>query len=444
MRGGATCALLDDVNRLLASVILAGLCGTARAEEPVVWEPARMLSAEEVAASGAFAPLPIPTKFDNFRYPFIQPDRSVIFIANDHLAPPDGNGRAGIYHSAADGKVTALVSAGNQVANAPGHVVAVDGLKMDGGRMVFRVDLDSGVSGVAFWEKGVITLLASTAGPEAFTEIGYPDISGDNVVFVAQDAGRKQNLYAVDLAAPGRRPTVLVTNGSPMPGTEDRTFLSFGFQQMADGADSVFRGFSVPDRSVIWREGRQSDAVGGVYRKSTLRNDPPVRLLDTSTPLPGGLPGETFTELQNALPRDGSIVVPNWSSSRSGIYLLRPDGTISVVADTATEIPELFAGSFRGFNKWAANCPPWVLFRGYADDYAGLFALHTGRNELSLLIDSRLKLDGKEIHDFEIGATPKVDDEVVVMVEFKDGSSGVYILQFGDGRGQSIFRAASR
>ena len=429
---------------LLASVILASLCGAAGAEEPVVWQPARLLSAEEVAASGAFAPLPIPTAFDNFRYPFIQPDRSVIFIANDHLAPPDHRGRAGIYHSAADGKITALVSAGDQVANAPGHVATLDGLKMDGGRMVFRVDLDSGVRGVALWEQGVITLLASTAGPEAFTEIGYPDISGDNVVFVAKDAFNRQNLYAVDLAAPGRRPMVLVTNGSPMPGTKDKTFLSFGFQQMADGADSVFRGFSVPDRSVIWREGPQSDAVGGVYRKSTLRDDPPVRLLDTSTPLPGGLPGETFTELQNALPCDGSVVVPNWSSSRSGIYLLRPEGTVSVVADTTTEIPELFTGPFRGFNKWVANCHPWVLFRGYADDYAGLFALHTGRNELSLLIDSRLKLDGKEIHDFEIGVTPKVDDEVVVMVEFKDGSSGVYILQFGDGRGQSIFRAAAR
>jgi len=59
------------------------------AEEGMVWEPARILTAEEVAASGTFVPLPVPTTFDNFRYPFIQPDRSVIFIANDHLAPPD-------------------------------------------------------------------------------------------------------------------------------------------------------------------------------------------------------------------------------------------------------------------------------------------------------------------------------------------------------------------
>lgn len=430
------------MKRPFASLLLAVIGAGAHAESPTVWEPARLLSAEEVAASGVFVPLPIPTEFDNFRYPFIQPDRSVIFIANDHHAPPGHRGRAGIYHSSPDGRVSALVSAGDQVANAPGHVVAVDGLKMDGGRMVFRADLDSDLRGIALWEKGVVTLLASTAAADGFHEIGYPDISGDNVVFVARDASQNQNLYAVDLASPGRRPRIVVAQGAPMPDAADKTFLSFGFQQMADGADSVFRGFSVPDRSVIWREGPLSGAVGGVYRKNTLGDEPPVRLIDTTTPLPGGLPGETFTELQNALPREGTVVVPNWSSRRSGIYLLRPDAAPSVLADTATQIPELFSGPFTGFHKWVANCPPWVLFRGYAEGFAGLFAFHTGRNELSLLLDNKLPLDGKEIRDFEIGSTPKVDDEVVVMVEFTDGSSGVYLLKFGDGRGQSIFRAA--
>jgi hypothetical protein len=434
--------LLAAMQPIIASLFLLAVAAAARGGDGMVWQPARLLSAEEVAASGAFVPLPIPTTFDNFRYPFIQPDRSVVFIANDHLAPSGHRGRAGIYHVAADGKIAPLVSAGDQVANGPGHIVAVDGLKMDGGRMVFRVDLDSGVRSIALWERGVVTLLASTGGGEAWSQLGYPDISGDNVVFVAIDADGRQNLLAVDLAAADRRPRVIVPHGAPMPGAPDGKFLSFGFQQMADGRDSVFRGFSVPDRAVIWRDGPASGAAGGVYRKGTADDEPPVRILDTSTPLPGGEPGETFTELQNALPRDGSVVVPNWNARRSGIYHVGPDGTMSVVADTATEIPGLFGGPFRSFHKWAANCPPWVLFRGYADGgYAGLFALHTGRRELSLLLDNRLRLDGKEIRDFEIGVTPKIDDEVVVMVEFADGSSGVYLLAFGDGRGQSVFRA---
>lgn len=402
----------------------------------MVWEPARILTAEEVAASGTFVPLPVPTTFDNFRYPFIQPDRSVIFIANDHLAPPDHRGRAGIYHIALDGKVSALVSAGDPVSNAPGNLVGVDGLKMDGDRMVFRAAFGGGVWGIALWEKGKVSLLAPTAGPGALTGVGYPDISGDLVVFVAKDASGEQKLFGVDLSSRDRQPRVLVATGEPVPGTKDQVFREFAYQQMADGGSAIFRGFA-DVRSRV-----RGIPFGGIYRKDASSGTGPVRILDTTTPIPGGQPGETFSELQNALPCNGTVVVPNLSPQRSGIYYVGTDGAVSVVADTATQIPDLFEGSFTHFSKWVGNCTPWILFRGYARDYAGVFALNVDTKALHLLIDSKLELDGKEIRDFEIAVTPKVDDQVVVMVEFIDHSSAVYVLHFGDGQGRSIFRPA--
>ncbi|MBE2180119.1 MAG: hypothetical protein IAE97_06575 [Chthoniobacterales bacterium] len=422
-----------------AAAILAMLVAVvpvSRGEEGMVWEPARILTAEEVAASGAFVPLPVPTTFDNFRYPFIQPDRSVIFIANDHLAPPDHRGRAGIYHIALDGKVSALVSAGDPVSNAPGSLVGLDGLKMDGERMVFRANFGGAAWGIALWEKGKVSLLAPVAGPGALTGVGYPDISGDLVVFVAKDVSGEQKLYGVDLSSRDRQPHVLVATGEPIPGMEDLVFREFAYQQMADGGSAVFRGFAGVRSRV------RGIPFGGVYRKDATSDTKAVRILDTTTPIPGGRPGETFSELQNALPCNGTVVVPNHGPQRSGIYYAGAGGAVSVVADTATQIPDLFEGSFTHFNKWVGNCAPWILFRGYARNYAGVFALNVDTKALHLLIDSRLELDGKEIRDFEIAVTPKVDDQVVVMVEFVDNSSAVYVLHFGDGRGQGIFRPA--
>ena len=60
------------IRRALFFILLLSM--PARAGEQVVWEPAQILDAEQIAESGAFVPLAIPTFFDNFRYPFLQDD----------------------------------------------------------------------------------------------------------------------------------------------------------------------------------------------------------------------------------------------------------------------------------------------------------------------------------------------------------------------------------
>ena len=53
--------------------------------------------------------------------------------------------------------------------------------------------------------------------------------------------------------------------------------------------------------------------------------------------------------------------------------------------------------------------------------------------ELYLLADNRMDFDGKKIKDAEISNAAKVDNRVALMLNFEDGSSGVYVATFEKG-----------
>jgi len=416
------------------------------ANDAVVWERAQLLDAEQVAKSGRVdVPMPIvklaiPVNFSNFRYPFLQADKSVVFIANDG----EGDGREGIYRIAANGELSILAGEYDEFDNAPFVITDFSGLRVAGGRAVFRCSFANGAGdggvGIGMWEDGVITLLARTGDALGLEDIGYPGLSAEIVTFLAHRNGEVGELYAVDLATFPRLPRKVADTATAIPGQPGKFFGSFGFQQDADGAHAIFRGFDVGARELLQRTGDGAAALGGVYRKNIRSSDSPEKIVDTRTELPGARSGTTFAELQNALPRDGTVVVPTWSRDHSGIYFIDRNGETHVVADTATRIPDLFDGPFIGFDKWAANCAPYVIFRGYARGYEGLFAMNMDRNELYLLLDRREMFDGKVIAGLEFGSNARIDEDLVLAVEFTDGSSGVYLLKFGDGWGKAIFR----
>jgi hypothetical protein len=225
-----------------------------------------------------------------------------------------------------------------------------------------------------------------------------------------------------------------------MPGSKSVLFGSFGFQQEAEDGFAVFRGFAVGARELLQRTGSSEQALGGVFRQNIRGGGEPEKIIDTLETLPGGPPGATFAELRNAIPRDGTVLVPSWTRDHSGLYYVGRDGKPRLVADTNTRIPDLFGGTFTGFNKWAANCAPWVLFIAEAGSYRGLFAMHMERNELFLLLDNRTELGGKMVSDVELSSSPKLGESIVMAIEFADESSGIYLLKFGDGWGKGIFR----
>ena len=428
------------IRRALFFILLLSM--PARAGEQVVWEPAQILDAEQIAESGAFVPLAIPTFFDNFRYPFLQDDGSVVFIAND--AGSEGLGREGIFCIARNGEVRKLAEVGDYFYGTGLRLTGVSGLRVDGGRAVFRCGADDGSAGVGLWEDGRLFLLAQTGEAGGLGTIGYPGFAGNTVTFYAEGAGESGAVYALDLAAFPRVPRKLVDTTTTIPGSEGKLFGSFGFQQEAEDGVSVFRGFAVGARELLQFTGGSEQALGGVFRQNIREEGEPERkpekILNTLAPLPGGPPGATFGELQNAIPYDGTVLVPSWTRDHSGLYYVGRDGQPRLVADTNTRIPELFDGNFTRFDKWAVNCAPWVIFIAEAGSYRGLFAMHMERNELFLLLDNRTELGGKTVSNFELGSRPKLGDNMVMAIEFTDGSSGVYLLKFGDGWGKAIFR----
>lgn len=426
------------MRRALLWLLLASVSARA-ADDEVVWEPSQVLDAEQIAASGAFVPLAVPTFFDNFRYPFLQDDESVVFIANDR-GRRGGPGRHGLYRIAKNGEVSKLAEPGDYFAGTETRLTGLSGLRVDRGRAVFRCGLDDGGEGVGLWEDGTLFLLARTDDPAGLSNIGYPGFAGHTVTFYAEKPDATGALYAVDLAAFPRSPRKIVDTATPIPGRPEEKFGGFGFQQEAEEGWAVFRGFAAGARELFDRTGGSEHASGGVYRHKIRGSEPPEKIVDTSMPLPGGPPDATFAELQNALPRDGTVVIPSWSRGHSGIYYAGRDGAPQLVADTNTRIPGLFDGAFTGFSKWAANCAPWVLFIAQAGPYRGLFAMHMQRNELFLLLDNRTRLGGKMVADFELSSRPKLGEDLVMAIGFADETSGVYLLKFGDGWGQAIFR----
>lgn len=426
---------------IILAVLLPFSASAQANENTVVWEPARILDAEQIVESGAFVPLPLPTVFSDFRYPFLQDDGSVVFIANDGST---SRGCHGIYRIAANGEVTKLAEAGDRFVNDTAKMSGFAGLRVAGGRAVFRCGLDDGNTGIGMWENGDLVLLARGGEVTGFEELGYPGLSDQAVTFVAHRADEVSELYAIDLGSFPRIPRKIADASTPVPGSNGKFFGSFGFQQDADGDSAVFRGFDVKARELFRQTGEERSALGGVYRKNIRTADPPVKVVDTTTALPGAAGGTTFGELRNAIPCEGTLLIPSWSQEHSGLYFVGRDGKPLPVADTATRIPDLFDGPFTGFNKWVANCAPWVIFRGYASGgYEGLFAMHMERNELFLLIDNKSDLGGRKVSGLELSCAPKLGEDLVLAIEFADGTSGVYLLKFGDGWGRAVFRQSS-
>lgn len=393
------------------------------------WAPAELTNVEEIVARGVLVPIPIPTKLSNLRYPFLQEDGSVVFIANDHRKLKNEEGRAGIFKFGSNGEVTTITSIGETFANSSAKVKGVYALKVEGGRAVFSVMLENGGEGIALWENSKVYLLAATDGVEGLSDFGNPDVSKDIVVFSAKSKDSGRSLYAVNLQNADRTPVAIVPHGLAIPGQVGLTFQKFASSQFTDGKDAVFRAYAneySPENS--------GAKYAGVFRVSAFQTEAPKKIVDSNTTIPGATQGMTFGHYQDsAIPADGTTIIVNKTQKLEGIYRVGPDGKIDRIVDTTITIPDLFDGPFTYFDKWVCNTPPWVLFIARAANYFGIFAINWDTQELYLLADSRMTFDGKKIRDAEISNSAKVASRVALMLMFEDGCSGVYVATFEKG-----------
>ena len=148
----------------------------------------------------------------------------------------------------------------------------------------------------------------------------------------------------------------------------------------------------------------------------------------------GNVAADRESLVESAESRIGDVANDNRSIRRVG-----RDGTEQLVADLSTRIPELFEGAFTGFGARTVGFGPWVIFRGSANAYEGLFAMNLETNKLYLLLDNLAVLGNRHVEEFQISESPRSGADFAVTVNFADGGSGIYIFRFSDDEGNLLF-----
>lgn len=301
-------------------------------------------------------------------------------------------------------------------------------------------------------------------GTGTFTLFGDArDFDGRNVVFYARDSGSGEGLY---LHRKGRLRAV-VDDGDLVPGTG--TPYSIFFDVALDGPNVVytagwaggsasgcafspneglflttlgggppitladsnatgyacFHGVDIDAGQVVVTGGNAAVDVFHNHQEALLGLTgllSLVPLVDTATPVPGG-GGATFAGFdQEVALRDGGYafgeIVPNSIPPLMGVYV--DDGTLRVVADSSTPVPEgsgAFQPSFRGMNYDGRK----VAFYGVdALNRAGIYA-GTGPDDLEVLVKRGDPVPGTPFTFLGFSNPLAYDDGVLAFTGFWSG-----------------------
>jgi hypothetical protein len=156
---------------------------------------------------------------------------------------------------------------------------------------------------------------------------------------------------------------------------------SVTFERIASDGDPFPGGGILSGASGVGYEngvayyGSRSSASGPLSLLSQPVGGAPQSLVTPATPIPGG--SSNFTNLFDLRPSvaGGSIMFAdrNNANTSRGVYLRSPAGTISVVADTTTAVPQL-GGTFTFFNSLALDDARAVIQGSSSAGGSGVFA----------------------------------------------------------------------
>jgi hypothetical protein len=444
------------VKRLLVS---AAILITAATPLPAVtfWSETGARIDETVATSETKAPFnplqPLLTDvpFSGFRYPHVDANEDITFIADDPIDSSKRGKHHGIYRSiAATGELRALVREGEAIPGSDIRFRWIRGLQVDGADLVFNATDSKGGRGFYHWSNGVLTTIARSRD----TTVPGFDRPVTDVEWGALDHGRvfyEAHVDLEDLLAlydlKTKQTRLLCRTGANIPGQTDQPFRYFSHQNWIDHANVLFRGASVRNPQKPAPDGLGHHGLYGWLDVDWSQPDRAfdmarlITIADGRTPVPGLDKDARFHEFFSAPVRDDltAFVAEGKSndgdSSRrevfKGIYycnITDPAKTIHSIVDTESRMGGLFRETFNYFAIFPSVFEKSVAFVGYADDdYVGVFLYRTDSDELFLLCDNRAALAGKHVTDFEIAGHFLVRNRFAVTAHFNDNTSGVYM-----------------
>jgi hypothetical protein len=419
----------------------------------------RVSDTQSLAPINLMRPEAANLPFSNFRYPHVDGQVDVTFIADD---PAYGGGaHHGVYRSLGKtGELVALMRKGDPV---PGTASArfsfFRGLQVDGADFVINVTDTEGRRGLYHYSNGKVTTLARTVTTSLpgvdrpLTIVEYGALSHGRVLYTAM-AGSENLLVLHDLKTQQAR--ILVRNGMSIPNQPGLQFHYLSHQNWMDENNIVFRGAASDHNGPMAGSHGIYGWFGINWDKADKALDPGrlIALADDKTTVPLLGKGARFNDFRSAPVRNGLIGFiaggENNTTTRqdfnadkriytetdsvaqfSGVYYRKvsdPPGTVRSVVDTETALKGLFPGNFTDFEIWSTVFDHSLVFVGHAGNgYVGVFLYRVDKDELFLLTDNRQPLEGKEISNFEIAGDFLVQDRFAVTAVFKDRSSGVYL-----------------
>jgi hypothetical protein len=289
---------------------------------------------------------------------------------------------------------------------------------IEGPHLAFTGFGDRGTIGVYAGRGGHLRVVADGSTPvpgdtrQSFTGYGLvPSTDDGKVVFEGAGSGGARGLYLER----GGRLRVIVDTTTRMPGGAAATFTAVG-APAAGGGRVVFVGAG-PHGAGLYTAGN-----GGVRK-----------VADRATPVPGGLPGETFAGFAQSTsdpPAVGSgsvVFVAIGNRGTRGVYVERA-GSLAVVADDRTRIPG-GGGLFRTFLRTATDGGRAAFVGTDSALRRGLYS--DLRGALVEVIAAGDDLNGREVHKIRFGPQGLSGDRLAFTVVFMDGSEAVFLADLG-------------
>ena len=395
----------------------------------------------ESPPSAMMHPLLTDVPFSNFRYPHVDLEENVTFIADDPVYSKKA-AHHGIYRSIAKppGELHALVRKGDVALPGSSYrFVWFRGLQVDGADFVFNATDTAHERGLYYWSGGRVQLIARshvTILPGVklpLTDVEYGALSDSRILYNAR-AGSENLLVLHELRTGEAR--IVCRTGMPIPGSHGAEFRYISPQNWLDGSNVVFRAADIdePHRETSDASGRRGlfGWFGINWRQPESAFDPArmATLADGETPVPL-LPGRRFNDIRSAPVRSGLVAFVAGGTGFTGVYYCditseRP--AVRPVVDTESALAGVFAGNFESFQIFCSVFDKSIVFIGHATNgYVGVFLYRTDHDELFLLCDSRTRIGAKLPVEFEIAGDFLVRNRFAITARFDDDSSGVYL-----------------
>jgi hypothetical protein len=277
----------------------------------------------------------------------------------------------------------------------------------DGAEPAFTGNTTGGFSRGVYVGHGARTIVADTGtgvpgGSGAFTAFGAnSSMDGGAVAFRGQSSAGN-GIYS----NAGGPLQVIADSGTPIPENAGMNFCPgcFGEPHLDSGA-VVFSGGTNIDHGIYTN-------TGGSLR----------RIADRTTLVPDTNVSFSLFGRQPSID-DGSSVF--WAAYPVGQGIFNETGgTLRVVADTGTAIPE-GNGIFQTFGPAPAIDGRWIAFLGTATGQQGIYVAFGGM--LAKVVDLEDTLDGKDIVALVFGREGLSQGRLVFQAAFADGSEGIYL-----------------